>query len=125
MFELPPDNDGTRNGQAARSVVAASAVGYVVFGLILVMVLNREPFSFVPRWYKRSGGARADRVRLALWYPGIVLLWPVALPLLALWRLGLWAYEVCARCVVAAEARRERRAEERPTSGPRREVEQV
>jgi len=62
-------------------------LGYLVFGFMVVMLLNRDYFSFLPRWYRRSRRTTADGWRLAAWYPTILLLWPALVPVFIACRL--------------------------------------
>ncbi|TDZ30444.1 hypothetical protein C8035_v002765 [Colletotrichum spinosum] len=70
------------------AIIVATTVGYLVMGLLVYTLLNDCRVSGLPKWYKSTSRSKRDKLRLALWYIGVFLFWPVILPSWIFSRIG-------------------------------------
>ncbi|OHF00868.1 hypothetical protein CORC01_03696 [Colletotrichum orchidophilum] len=57
--------------------IVASCAFYAILGLTIYAFMNR--FRLVPEWYKSSARNLQYKIMLILWFPAIMILWPLAI----------------------------------------------
>ncbi|KAM3509518.1 hypothetical protein MY11210_006289 [Beauveria gryllotalpidicola] len=84
---LGPSPDHIDSPDAAlRLLVPVSAAAWVLVGGACILCINGKGRAgrWVPKWYLDSEGTRRDKALVAAWWLGVLLLWPVILPVLLL-----------------------------------------
>ncbi|KAK2049369.1 hypothetical protein LZ31DRAFT_627680 [Colletotrichum somersetense] len=77
--------------------------GYALLGVLTYVAVNGGSLSALPGWYVGSARGSKEKVLLALWFPAVVVLWPLILPP---WLVSQFDFRVCER--LGAMSRRAR-----------------